>query len=166
MDCEEYHRVAFTRSPQPLTFEASSGIFVGNAGGTGLPRFVVSLDGGRGGPDVLLHAINKLPRLCYMFIMPRGGLICLSAPQLRSCIINSSLLMSAALVRWADKWTSNPLLLGRKQTWHLVRLPVLHSRGERASSPGSFTTGHETRSEWPHVFLRALLCPARSHKRV
>lgn len=43
MDCEEYHRVAFTRSPQPLTFEASSGIFVGNAGGTGLPRFVVSL---------------------------------------------------------------------------------------------------------------------------
>lgn len=44
MDCEEYHRVAFTRSPQPLTFEASSGIFVGNAGGTGLARFVVSLD--------------------------------------------------------------------------------------------------------------------------
>lgn len=44
MDCEEYHRVAFSRSPQPLTFEASSGIFVGNAGGTGLARFVVSLD--------------------------------------------------------------------------------------------------------------------------
>lgn len=44
MDCEEYHRVAFSRSPQPLTFEASSGIFVGNAGGTGLARFVVSRD--------------------------------------------------------------------------------------------------------------------------
>lgn len=43
MDCEEYHRVAFTRSPQPLTFEASSGIFVGNAGGTGLARFVGSI---------------------------------------------------------------------------------------------------------------------------
>lgn len=43
MDCEEYHRVAFDRSPQPLTFEAGSGIFVGNAGGTGLTRFVVSL---------------------------------------------------------------------------------------------------------------------------
>lgn len=42
MDCEEYHRVAFQRSPEPLTFEASSGIFVGNAGGTGLDRFVVS----------------------------------------------------------------------------------------------------------------------------
>lgn len=42
MDCEEYHRVAFSRSPRPLTFEAGSGIFVGNAGGTGLPRFVVS----------------------------------------------------------------------------------------------------------------------------
>ncbi|XP_036790651.1 collagen alpha-1(XVIII) chain isoform X1 [Oncorhynchus mykiss] len=40
MDCEEYHRVAFHRSPEPLTFEASSGIFVGNAGGTGLDRFV------------------------------------------------------------------------------------------------------------------------------
>ncbi len=45
MDCEEYHRVAFARSPQPLTFESSSGIFVGNAGGTGLARFVVSVDG-------------------------------------------------------------------------------------------------------------------------
>lgn len=44
MDCEEYHRVAFSRSPRPLTFEASSGIFVGNAGGTGLTRFVVSWD--------------------------------------------------------------------------------------------------------------------------
>lgn len=43
MDCEEYHRVAFSRSPRPLTFEAGSGIFVGNAGGTGLTRFVVSL---------------------------------------------------------------------------------------------------------------------------
>ncbi|XP_039646599.1 collagen alpha-1(XVIII) chain-like isoform X3 [Perca fluviatilis] len=43
MDCEEYHRVAFTRSLQPLTFEASSGIFVGNAGGTGLARFVGSI---------------------------------------------------------------------------------------------------------------------------
>uniref|UniRef100_A0A4W5N9D5 Thrombospondin-like N-terminal domain-containing protein n=1 Tax=Hucho hucho TaxID=62062 RepID=A0A4W5N9D5_9TELE len=43
MDCEEYHRVAFQRSPEPLTFEASSGIFVGNAGGTGLDRFVGSI---------------------------------------------------------------------------------------------------------------------------
>ncbi|XP_061878150.1 collagen alpha-1(XV) chain-like [Entelurus aequoreus] len=40
MDCEEYHRVAFTRSPQPLTFETSSGIFIGKAGGTDLPSFV------------------------------------------------------------------------------------------------------------------------------
>lgn len=43
MDCEEYHRVAFSRSPQPLTFEPSSGIFVGNAGGTGLESFVGSI---------------------------------------------------------------------------------------------------------------------------
>ncbi|CAL8238122.1 unnamed protein product, partial [Merluccius merluccius] len=43
MDCEEYHRVAFSRSARPLTFEPSSGIFVGNAGGTGLDRFVGSI---------------------------------------------------------------------------------------------------------------------------
>ncbi|XP_062235556.1 collagen alpha-1(XVIII) chain-like isoform X6 [Platichthys flesus] len=43
MDCEEYHRVAFVRSPRSLTFEASSGIFVGNAGGTGLEKFVGSI---------------------------------------------------------------------------------------------------------------------------
>ncbi|KAG7488667.1 hypothetical protein MATL_G00036390 [Megalops atlanticus] len=43
MDCEEYHRVAFQRSSGQLTFEASSGIFVGNAGGTGLERFVGSI---------------------------------------------------------------------------------------------------------------------------
>lgn len=54
MDCEEYHRVAFTRSPQPLTFEASSGIFVGNAGGTGLPRFVVS----RGGTSFIAACVS------------------------------------------------------------------------------------------------------------
>ncbi|KAI5106532.1 collagen alpha-1(XVIII) chain, partial [Silurus meridionalis] len=32
MDCEEHHRVAFHRSQKGLTFEPSSGIFVGNAG--------------------------------------------------------------------------------------------------------------------------------------
>lgn len=42
MDCEEHHRVAFHRSQKSLTFEPSSGIFVGNAGGTKLQRFVVS----------------------------------------------------------------------------------------------------------------------------
>ncbi|XP_041924225.1 collagen alpha-1(XVIII) chain isoform X1 [Alosa sapidissima] len=43
MDCEEYHRVAFQRSAGQLTFEPSSGIFVGNAGNTGLERFVGSI---------------------------------------------------------------------------------------------------------------------------
>lgn len=42
MDCEEHLRVAFHRSQKSLTFEPSSGIFVGNAGGTRLERFVVS----------------------------------------------------------------------------------------------------------------------------
>uniref|UniRef100_A0AAY5EEC5 Thrombospondin-like N-terminal domain-containing protein n=1 Tax=Electrophorus electricus TaxID=8005 RepID=A0AAY5EEC5_ELEEL len=43
MDCEEHHRVAFHRSQQKLTFQPSSGIFVGNAGGTKLERFVGSI---------------------------------------------------------------------------------------------------------------------------
>ncbi|CAJ1081663.1 collagen alpha-1(XVIII) chain-like isoform X2 [Xyrichtys novacula] len=43
MDCEEYHRVDFLRSPQPLTFGATSATFVGSAGATGLPKFVGSI---------------------------------------------------------------------------------------------------------------------------
>ncbi|XP_056376720.1 collagen alpha-1(XV) chain isoform X2 [Hyla sarda] len=43
MDCEEYQRVPFQRSAEPLTFEASSGIFVGNAGATGLEKFTGSI---------------------------------------------------------------------------------------------------------------------------
>lgn len=44
MDCEEFHAAAFHRGPEPLSFEASSGIFVGNAGSTGLEKFMVSAD--------------------------------------------------------------------------------------------------------------------------
>ena len=36
VDCEEHGRVPFPRSSQALTFEPSAGIFVGNAGATGL----------------------------------------------------------------------------------------------------------------------------------
>uniref|UniRef100_A0A8C5ME83 Laminin G domain-containing protein n=1 Tax=Leptobrachium leishanense TaxID=445787 RepID=A0A8C5ME83_9ANUR len=43
MDCEEYHRVPFQRSKEALTFEASSGIFVGNAGATGMESFTGSM---------------------------------------------------------------------------------------------------------------------------
>ena len=42
VDCEEHGRVPFPRSSQALTFEPSAGIFVGNAGATGLERFIVS----------------------------------------------------------------------------------------------------------------------------
>lgn len=52
MDCEEHHRVAFNRSHTPLTFNTSSGVFVGNAGGSGLPRFVVSQ--------------QRPPRVCHL----------------------------------------------------------------------------------------------------
>lgn len=41
-DCEEHSRVAFQRSPQALAFKPSAGVFVGNAGATGLERFTVS----------------------------------------------------------------------------------------------------------------------------
>ncbi|CAB1341177.1 unnamed protein product [Coregonus sp. 'balchen'] len=56
MDCEEYHRVAFQRSPEPLTFEASSGVFVGNAGGTGLDRFVPPESGPSSTPSSMGYA--------------------------------------------------------------------------------------------------------------
>lgn len=42
MDCEEYQRVPFQRSAEALVFDSDSGIFVGNAGATGLDKFTVS----------------------------------------------------------------------------------------------------------------------------
>ncbi|GCB62674.1 hypothetical protein scyTo_0014526 [Scyliorhinus torazame] len=42
LDCDEYHQSTFTRSRQALFFEPSSGIFIGNAGGAGLNKFIVS----------------------------------------------------------------------------------------------------------------------------
>uniref|UniRef100_A0A672SUR2 Collagen alpha-1(XVIII) chain-like n=1 Tax=Sinocyclocheilus grahami TaxID=75366 RepID=A0A672SUR2_SINGR len=43
MDCEEYHSAPLKRSQQPLSFKQGSGIFVANAGSTGLERFVGSI---------------------------------------------------------------------------------------------------------------------------
>lgn len=42
VDCEEHGQIPFRRSSQALAFEPSAGIFVGNAGATGLERFTVS----------------------------------------------------------------------------------------------------------------------------
>ncbi|KAB1280145.1 Collagen alpha-1 chain [Camelus dromedarius] len=39
VDCKEHSHVPFPRSSRALTFEPSAGIFVGNAGATGLERF-------------------------------------------------------------------------------------------------------------------------------
>lgn len=41
MDCGEADRTTFLRRPDRLTFSHNSGIFVANAGGTGLDKFVV-----------------------------------------------------------------------------------------------------------------------------
>lgn len=41
MDCGEADRSSFQRGPERLTFSHKSGIFVANAGGTGLDKFVV-----------------------------------------------------------------------------------------------------------------------------
>ncbi|KAL2308067.1 hypothetical protein Nmel_001066, partial [Mimus melanotis] len=43
MDCEEYQRLQFQRSARTLVFESGSGIFVGNAGATGLVKFTGSI---------------------------------------------------------------------------------------------------------------------------
>lgn len=43
MDCGEAERTTFHRSPDRLTFSHNSGIFVSNAGSTGLDKFVVSV---------------------------------------------------------------------------------------------------------------------------
>lgn len=43
MDCGEAERTTFHRSPDRLTFSHNSGIFVSNAGSTGLHKFVVSV---------------------------------------------------------------------------------------------------------------------------
>lgn len=42
MDCGEAERTTFHRKPEKLTFTHHSGIFVANAGSTGLEKFVVS----------------------------------------------------------------------------------------------------------------------------
>lgn len=42
MDCKELGHTPFQRSSQALALESSAGIFVGNAGATGLERFTVS----------------------------------------------------------------------------------------------------------------------------
>ena len=42
MDCGEAETKTFQRSPERLTFSRNSGIFVANAGNTGLTKFVVS----------------------------------------------------------------------------------------------------------------------------
>ncbi|KPP58590.1 hypothetical protein Z043_123570, partial [Scleropages formosus] len=65
MDCEEFHVAALRRGPRPLRFESASGIFVGNAGGTGLESFVVS------GPSRASVRVNFLRRPGISF---QGGL--------------------------------------------------------------------------------------------
>ena len=52
LDCGEAERSRFHRRPGPLTFSHKSGIFVANAGGTGLDKFVV----GEASP----HAASKV----------------------------------------------------------------------------------------------------------
>lgn len=42
MDCGEAERTTFHRRPEKLTFSQNSGIFVANAGSTGLDKFEVS----------------------------------------------------------------------------------------------------------------------------
>ncbi|XP_032875067.1 collagen alpha-1(XVIII) chain-like isoform X1 [Amblyraja radiata] len=43
VDCDEYEQSRLSRSARALFFEPSSGIFIGNAGGTGLTKFIGSI---------------------------------------------------------------------------------------------------------------------------
>lgn len=77
MDCEEHSHVLFQRSARPLMFEPSAGIFVGNAGATGLERFTVSfspLPTDQRSLDMSSHTPSKSNDHCYFILMPSKGM--------------------------------------------------------------------------------------------
>lgn len=67
VDCEEHSHVPFPRSSRALAFEASAGIFVGNAGATGLERFTVSPSlADQGGHGTLQQAYATIPVIVFV----------------------------------------------------------------------------------------------------
>lgn len=73
MECEEHSHVLFQRSSRPLTFEPSAGIFVGNAGATGLERFTVSsslLPSDQRKLDLSFHTLSRSNHHCYFIFIP------------------------------------------------------------------------------------------------
>lgn len=77
MDCEEHSQVVFQRSSWPLTFEPSAGIFVGNAGATGLERFTVSfspLPADQRSLGMNCHALRRSNEHYYFILMLSKGL--------------------------------------------------------------------------------------------
>lgn len=146
MDCEEYHKVAFTRSAQPLTFEASSGIFVGNAGGTGLTRFVVS---------------TLLPVFCVNAIKPS---LQFTSKWSCSASMTAVRLVSLFLIlniigfgSTSSQWQSNSEMASETT----VMFELLYIWEENTVVfVGSFMT--TTVNERPHVWV--LSHPTRAHK--
>lgn len=77
VDCEEHSHVLFQRSSRPLTFEPSAGIFVGNAGATGLERFTVSfspLPADQRSLSMNAHTPSRSNDRCYFILMPPHGM--------------------------------------------------------------------------------------------
>lgn len=95
VDCEEHSPVPFQRSSQPLAFEPSAGIFVGNAGATGLERFTVS-------PNPAVReaaghrATNPSNCSCYCFVLcpQRGVCVWWEESEPRNAKLRSSLKFS------------------------------------------------------------------------
>lgn len=77
MDCEEHSQVLFQRSSRPLTFEPSAGVFVGNAGATGLERFTVSfspLPTGQRSSYMNSHTLRRSNDYYYFILMLSKGM--------------------------------------------------------------------------------------------
>lgn len=141
MDCEEYHRVSFTRSAQPLTFEDSSGIFVGNAGGTGLARFVVSLD--RTGFIVAcLVCVYKTTVSVHHVLQHKHLRMVLFARALH--VINSSFLMAAGFGQLTVVVKPTFIWRNKRGVWAFASFTF---ETGALVFVGSFTTAQKTRNE-------------------
>ena len=75
VDCEEHSHVPFPRSSRALAFEPSAGIFVGNAGATGLERFTVSPSpADQGGPLDTVRQTQAAILVIILFLCPQRGM--------------------------------------------------------------------------------------------
>lgn len=82
MDCDDFQAETFHRSSRQLSFEPSSGIFVGNAGGTGLERFMVSW-----WLLLIILQYHVTVSLCVLGLGGLGSLLCALSLSVCLCLI-------------------------------------------------------------------------------